>query len=87
MNDNVITPLPEPDPNAIGIIGMRLRHESVRFLFYPLPKERGCSKPVLSCAEERPPARPQELWRAERTAVREHDKVLRTPLVAFLVSP
>jgi len=39
----------------------------------------GCSK--------RPPARPQGLWRAERTLVREHDKGPRTPLVAFLNSP
>ncbi len=30
------------------------------------------------------PARPQALWRAERTSVREHDKGPRTPLAGFL---
>ena len=30
------------------------------------------------------PARPQGLWRAERTSVREHDKVPRTPLADIL---
>jgi len=29
------------------------------------------------------PARPQALWRGERTAVREHDKGPRTPLGAL----
>ncbi len=33
------------------------------------------------------PARPQGLWRAERTAVREHDKGPRTPLADFFNSP
>jgi len=29
------------------------------------------------------PARPQAFWRAERTPVREHDKMPRTPLADF----
>lgn len=34
------------------------------------------------------PARPQGLWHAERTTIREHDKGLRTPLVdIFIVLP
>jgi len=33
------------------------------------------------------PARPQELWRAERTAVREHDKGPRTQLAPFFSIP
>jgi len=30
------------------------------------------------------PARPQGIWGAERTAVREHDKFTRTPLAGIL---
>jgi hypothetical protein len=33
------------------------------------------------------PARPQPLWRAERTPVREHGKMARTPLAAFFNIP
>jgi len=32
-------------------------------------------------------ARPQALWRAERTGVREHDKGPRTPLTPFFNIP
>jgi len=35
-------------------------------------------------AENGRPARPQAIWRAERTPVREHDKGPRTPLAAIL---
>jgi len=33
------------------------------------------------------PARPQALWHAERTAVREHDKGPRTPLASVFNRP
>ncbi len=52
----------------------------------PTPKEGPLSDPPNPGAPRRalPQARPQALWRAERTTVREHDKEPRTPLEAFL---